>query len=46
MTLLASPERGPKDVRIVPVVVTELEFSDIERQILGADLVEGSDHIF
>ena len=33
-----------EDVRIVPVVIPELKLGDIERQVLGADLVEGADH--
>ena len=44
--LLPSPypssplDRGPENVRAHAVVITELELSDIERQVLAADLVE------
>src|SRR5579862_9480165 len=31
---------GPEDVFVEPIVVLELEFSDVQRQILGADFVE------
>src|SRR5438105_2495160 len=40
----ASPDRLTEDVLILPVVVPELKFGDVERQILGADLVEGADN--
>jgi hypothetical protein len=36
----ASADRRPKDVVILPIVVSELEFRDVERQVLMADLVE------
>ena len=42
--MLASPDRRAEDVSVLPVVIPELEFSDVERQILFADLVEGSNH--
>ena len=32
-----------KDIGVVPVVVAELEFGDVQRQIFAADLVEGAD---
>jgi len=41
---LASPHCLSEDVRIVPIVISELEFGNIEREILRADLVEGSNH--
>jgi len=34
----------PEDVRVVPIIVPELEFRNIERQIFAADLVVGPDH--
>ena len=39
---LASRNRRSEDVRILPIVVAELEFSDVEWQILFADLMEAS----
>ena len=33
-----------KNVFVLPVVVAELKLRDIQRQVLGADLVEGADH--
>lgn len=35
---------GSEDVRVVPIVVPEFEFRNIERQIFAADLVIGPDH--
>src|SRR4051794_14999626 len=35
--------RLPEDIGVVPVVVAELKFRDVQRQILGADLVERAD---
>src|SRR5438552_15027611 len=40
----ASPDRLAEDVRVIAVVVAELEFRDVERHVLGADLVEGADN--
>ena len=37
---LASPNRGAEDIRILPVVVAEPELGDVQRQVIGADLVE------
>lgn len=42
--LLASINRGSENVGVVAVVIPELKFSDIQRQIFLADLVEGADH--
>lgn len=42
--VLAGRYRRPKDVVVQAVVIPELKFRDIEREILGADLVEGADH--
>src|SRR3954454_2936079 len=33
-----------EDVLIRPVVVAELELGDVQREVLGADLVEGADN--
>lgn len=40
---LASAYRFPEDVRVVPIVVPELKFRDVERQVLPADLVVRAD---
>ena len=40
---LASLDRCSENVRVLPVVIAELEFGDIQRQVFLADLVEGSD---
>jgi hypothetical protein len=40
----ARADRRAEDVRVVPVVITELELRDVEREVLGADLVESTDH--
>src|SRR5713226_3059948 len=36
----AASKRNLEDFKVVPIAVAELEFRDIERQVLGADLVE------
>ena len=41
---LAFSNCRPKDVRVQAVIITELELGDIDRQVLFADLVEGSNH--
>jgi hypothetical protein len=41
---LTSADRRSEDVRILPVVVAELELSNIERHVFAADLVEGADN--
>jgi hypothetical protein len=41
--LLTSFNRRPENVRVVPMVVAELKFRDVERHILGADLMERAD---
>lgn len=33
----------PENVRVVPVVVPELRFRDVQRQVLGRDLVIAAD---
>jgi hypothetical protein len=40
----ASPDRLAEDVLVFPIVVPELELGDIERHVLGADLVECADN--
>jgi hypothetical protein len=42
--ILAPRDCLAEDVRITPVVITELELADLQRQIFLADLVEGADH--
>jgi hypothetical protein len=42
--ILARANRSTEDVIIVPVVITELKFSDVQREIFGGHFVEGSDH--
>src|SRR5260370_38075227 len=40
----AASYRSREDIGIVAVIVAELEFGDVERQILFADLMERPDH--
>ena len=42
-SLSAFPDRHAEDVIVLAVVVPELELRDVQRQILGADLVERAD---
>jgi hypothetical protein len=42
--VLASPNRRPEDIRILPIVVAELELGDIERHIFTAHFVECADN--
>lgn len=42
--ILASLNRHSEDIRIETVVVAELKFSDVQRHVLLADLVEGADN--
>src|SRR5712691_6361469 len=42
--LLASSNCRSEDIRVLAIVVAELEFCDIERHIFGAHLVERSDN--
>jgi hypothetical protein len=35
---------GPEDVGVMAIIVAELEFGDIKRQIFFADLMKGADH--
>jgi hypothetical protein len=35
-------KRGPEYVGVISVIVSELEFSDVQMQILFADLMEGA----
>jgi hypothetical protein len=41
---LASANRRSEDIRIVPIVVTELKFRDVQRHVFGTDLVEASNN--
>ncbi len=43
MAVSASFNRRSENVIVHPVVIAELEFCDVQRQILGADLVERAD---
>jgi hypothetical protein len=36
--------RGVEDFRIMPIVVAEFEFCDVQRHIFFADFMEGADH--
>jgi hypothetical protein len=36
-------DRRSEDVRIFSIIVAELEFSDIQRHVFAADLVESAD---
>jgi hypothetical protein len=41
----SAPRDGrAEDIRVVPIVVAEFEFSDVQMQVLFADLVEGADN--
>src|SRR5579883_2123484 len=40
----ASCYRRPEDIDVFAVVIPELKFRDVQRQILAADLVECADH--
>jgi hypothetical protein len=40
---LASADRRSEDVRVLPIVVSELKFRNVERHVFGADLTEASD---
>jgi hypothetical protein len=42
--MLTTLDRLSEDVVVLAVVVTELELSDVQRQILAADLMERADH--
>lgn len=44
MSALTSPDRRTEYVGIVPVVVAELKFRDVQREIFGADFMERADH--
>jgi hypothetical protein len=43
VSFLASSDRLAEDVVILAVVIPELEFSDVERQVFAARLVIGTD---
>lgn len=40
---LTSPNRRSENIRVLPIVVAELEFSNVERHVFAADLMEGAD---
>jgi hypothetical protein len=40
----ASADRSSEDVGIAAIVVSELKFRDIQRQVFCADFVEAADH--
>ena len=40
----ASFNRRSEDVRVLAIIVAELELGDVERHVLGADLVECADN--
>jgi hypothetical protein len=40
----ASLDRHAENVRVLPVIIAELEFGDIERHIFTAHFVERTDH--
>src|SRR5579862_1508490 len=42
--MLTSLDRFGEDTRVAPVIVSELEFRNIQRQVLAADFVIGADH--
>src|SRR6266571_8541944 len=42
-TFLARLDDRAKNIRVLPIVVSELEFFDVQRQVLRADLVERAD---
>lgn len=41
--MLTTSDGFAKDVRVIPIVVAELELGDVERQILRTDLMERAD---
>jgi hypothetical protein len=42
--VLASFDRRSENVRVLPVIITELEFGNIERHVFPAHFVECTDH--
>src|ERR1700732_507490 len=40
----ASVDRRPKDIRVLAVIISELEFGNIERHIFAAHFVERADN--
>jgi len=40
----ASLDRRSENVRVLPIIITELEFGNIERHIFAAQFVECADH--
>jgi hypothetical protein len=41
---LTSADRLAEDIFVVPIVVSELELRNIQREVFGADLVERAHH--
>jgi hypothetical protein len=37
-------DRRTENIGVFPIVISELEFRDVERQVFAADLVKGADH--
>jgi hypothetical protein len=37
--------RGPRNIDVLPIVIAELKFRDVQRQIFAADLVMGADNV-
>src|SRR6185312_9904058 len=44
VTYLAPLKRHAENIGIVAIVVPKLKFSDVQRQVFGADLVEGANN--
>ena len=44
MICLTPLDRFGEDVVVEPIIVAELEFRDVQRQVLAADLVIRADH--
>ena len=42
--LSASPDRRSENVRVLPIVISELELGNVQRHIFAAHFVEGADH--
>src|SRR5271155_4946993 len=42
--ILTTANSLSKNVRIIPVIIAELELGNVQRQVLGGDLVERADY--
>jgi hypothetical protein len=40
----ASTDRRSEDIRVLAIIITELEFSDVERHVFAAHFMECADH--